>query len=701
MANQQAPRDGNQVPTLLAVDDTTGFTRPVLTDADGNLLIAIASGGGGDVNGPGSSTDNAIVRWDGTAGTDVQDSTVLIGDTGAISGVLSMTGVAGGSIITGGTGSGDDLTLRSTSNATKGDVFIQDQGGNIIIGGAATASELRFLEPSASGTNYSAFKAVAQTANITYSLPPAVGAAGTFLKDAAGDGVLTWAAPAGGGDVVGPAGATDNAIVRFNGASGTSIQDSIISVGDTGILAPVTSDTGALGSGTLMWSDLFLADGSVINWNNGDLTLTHGANTLTLAGGSLLALGATTATTFNGLAVTANGTNTLNIAAGKSLIVSNSITLAGTDSTVMTFPTTSATIARTDAANTFVGASTASAWVLTSPTITTKISPTSDDGAPLGDTTHNFSDLFLASGAVINYANGDVVLTHTTGILTVGTGDLRVTTAGTNSASVVTVGGAQTLTSKVLSAATITTSLIPTSNDGAPLGDTTHQFSDLFLAEGGVINWDNGDATLTQVGDVVTLAGADLKITTPGNAATSVLTTDGTQTLTNKTLTSPTLTTPSAFTTGGTITLAENSSIALDPAGSADGKYTGITVTATSGYTQAFGDLVYLDPTDSRWEATDANAAAGADGDARGLLGMVVVAGTDGNACTILLNGIIRADAKFPTFTVNNPIYVSETAGLVTQTQPTTTDVVIRFVGSALTADEMYFNPDYIWYTHT
>lgn len=151
----------------------------------------------------------------------------------------------------------------------------------------------------------------------------------------------------------------------------------------------------------------------------------------------------------------------------------------------------------------------------------------------------------------------------------------------------------------------------------------------------------------------------------------------------------------------GNITLGENASVALDPAGSADGKYTGITITATAGYTQAFGDLVYLDPTDSRWEATDANSAAGADGDARGILGIVVSAGTDGNACTILLHGVVRADAKFPSFTINNPIYVSETSGLVTQTQPTTTDVVIRVVGSALTADEMYFNPSYDYITHT
>ena len=151
----------------------------------------------------------------------------------------------------------------------------------------------------------------------------------------------------------------------------------------------------------------------------------------------------------------------------------------------------------------------------------------------------------------------------------------------------------------------------------------------------------------------------------------------------------------------GKVALAENASMAFDPAGSADGKYSGITMAGTAGYTQAFGDLVYLDPTDSRWEQCDANSASGADGDSRGIIGIVVVAGTDGTACTILLRGIIRADAKFPTLTINNPCYVSETAGAITQTQPVTTDVVIRVVGFALTADEIYFTPDNSWISHT
>ena len=47
-------------------------------------------------------------------------------------------------------------------------------------------------------------------------------------------------------------------------------------------------------------------------------------------------------------------------AAGKSFTTNNSLTLAGTDGTTMTFPSTSATIARTDAAQTFTGVQTLS-----------------------------------------------------------------------------------------------------------------------------------------------------------------------------------------------------------------------------------------------------------------------------------------------------------------------------------------------------
>lgn len=44
--------------------------------------------------------------------------------------------------------------------------------------------------------------------------------------------------------------------------------------------------------------------------------------------------------------------------------------------------------------------------------------PTSSDGAALGSTSLMWSDLFLASGAVVNYNNGDYTITHSTGLLT-------------------------------------------------------------------------------------------------------------------------------------------------------------------------------------------------------------------------------------------------------------------------------------------
>ncbi len=49
-----------------------------------------------------------------------------------------------------------------------------------------------------SGSYQTSFNAGSQSANINYTLPPTVGAAGTYLKDVAGDGVLSWDVPSGG-----------------------------------------------------------------------------------------------------------------------------------------------------------------------------------------------------------------------------------------------------------------------------------------------------------------------------------------------------------------------------------------------------------------------------------------------------------------------------------------------------------------------
>lgn len=47
-------------------------------------LVNDTSSGSGDVSGPGSSTDKAIARWNGTTGKIIQDSKTLVQDGGAI-----------------------------------------------------------------------------------------------------------------------------------------------------------------------------------------------------------------------------------------------------------------------------------------------------------------------------------------------------------------------------------------------------------------------------------------------------------------------------------------------------------------------------------------------------------------------------------------------------------------------------------------
>ena len=70
----------------------------------------------------------------------------------------------------------------------------------------------------------------------------------------------------------------------FSARTGNSLT-SVMRMTST-VLSPHTTDGMALGSTTLMWADLFLASGGVVNWNNGDVTITHSANTLTFAGAS-------------------------------------------------------------------------------------------------------------------------------------------------------------------------------------------------------------------------------------------------------------------------------------------------------------------------------------------------------------------------------------------------------------------------------
>ena len=68
--------------------------------------------------------------------------------------------------------------------------------------------------------------------------------------------------------------------------------------------------------------------------------------------------------------------------------------------------------------------------------------------------------------------------------------------------AMVTSASTATLTNKTLTSPAITTSIVPSSADGATIGSAAAEFSDLFLADGGVIKFGNDqDITLTHVAD--------------------------------------------------------------------------------------------------------------------------------------------------------------------------------------------------------
>lgn len=97
---------------------------------------------------------------------------------------------------------------------------------------------------------------------------------------------------------------------------------------------------------------------------------------------------AATLTVANGKTLTANSSITLAGVDAKTLTVNNSLTLAGTDATVMTFPATNATIARTDAAQTFTGDQTYSdSQIVAGLRATSAAAPTIASAATIAPTT--------------------------------------------------------------------------------------------------------------------------------------------------------------------------------------------------------------------------------------------------------------------------------------------------------------------------
>lgn len=496
--------------------------------------VSISAGTGDVSSNTSSSVDGEVALFSGTGGKTIKRATGS-GIAKLTSGVLG-TATAGTDYLspagtetvtnkdlTSGTNTFPTFNQNTTGSAAKW-TTARNLAGNSVDGSANVAFSNKFIVQGTTDAGLSAAQFLGalgtgivknttttgvlsiavnsdlptMTATVGGAVPTPPNNTTTFLR---GDG--TFASIPSGGTVTNTGGnLTANAIVLGAGTVDTKVVAGIITDGTSVITLGVNTTTiGKLKmfgntsgdatiqptaiAGTATVQTLPATTGTLVN----RVTTGNGVSASNTDGALSFTLGAITPSTVNGNTFT-TGTYTLTGTAGKTLNFTNSITLSGTDATTMTFPTTSATLARTDAANTFIGASTASAWVLTSPTITTGIVPTSNDGAALGSTANQFSDLFVASGAVINFANGNVTITHTSGVLTMGTSmDLKLTTAGTTTTSVTLNGGTQTLTNKRINPRIDSTA---SSSTPTPVGDSDDLYEVTALAANATIGTPGG-----------------------------------------------------------------------------------------------------------------------------------------------------------------------------------------------------------------
>lgn len=104
-----------------------------------------------------------------------------------------------------------------------------------------------------------------------------------------------------------------------------------------------------------------------------------------------------------------------------------------------------------------------------------------------------------------------------------------------------------------------------------------------------------------------------------------------------------------------------------------------------AGATLVAGQSVILDSS-STWQLTDANTA----GIRNGLKGIVVYGGSAADYILVALPGSIVYLTDFATLTIGAPYYISETAGAITATVPTTGTSGQIEAGVAVHADMLF-----------
>jgi len=274
--------------------DTTDFaesTAGLILDTDPTIATSLTVGGGGTVITDATITDDGTLSI--VATTDVQitgGDTLIIGENDTDAGTLKIrgdtTGQTQGGLIRINTSADHDTTTEYFAiSASSDDLYIgTDDDADIMK--FVDATSVAFTLPVDVGEDFSvSLDGTDEEITITQS-------SGTGTEDAP----LIFIDDSRTGDTATELGEATIEI-DAEGVYAINVLDGAVAV--EGGIVPTASDGCTLGTDALDFSDLWLADGGKIDFDSGDLTLTHSDGLLTIAGGAFDVNGAASATTYD------------------------------------------------------------------------------------------------------------------------------------------------------------------------------------------------------------------------------------------------------------------------------------------------------------------------------------------------------------------------------------------------------------------
>lgn len=467
-----APRDANQVPALLGTSSSNGEPVTIYADPITHRLKVDTGGSGTSLTvTDGITTVTSVTTIDFTSGAVVTDGgggTAEVAVSGGSSGItIGTTTITSGTdtrILYDNAGVVGEYTLTGT-----GTVVVMANSPTLITPniGVATGTSLDVsgvLESGANGGTGGQLKMFGATSgDVTLKVAAAAGTAtvfqlpadngtNTYVLQTNGSGITSWVAPATG--TVTSVSGTANRITSTGGATPV-IDIAATYVGQTSITTLGTVTTGTWSAGAIIGRPTMTlgsdATGDIYYRDAGGqltrLGIGSSTNVLTVSGGLPSWAAAPAASLVVGTTTITSGTTTRILYDNGGVL--GEYTLTGTGTVVV---------------------------MQTSPSLLTS--------------------LLMDSGFVLNWASSNVVITHTSGILTMGTGEMRITTAGTNTASVITQGSTNTLANKTIIATTnVVEEITTTASSSTPTptgGSLRNLFTVTALATGATFGAPSG-----------------------------------------------------------------------------------------------------------------------------------------------------------------------------------------------------------------